>query len=142
MLSGAFEKDFGLDDDDDSAIKVHTDADSSRRLTSCGCLPAKCTELLGYADIGHGGGFGTGGGGFGSFSEIASGPQWRQRLNAFVEAETKPGRAWEATIFGLIFVSIVLAVLETVDALTGSAAWGNGLRETFAIAEGVHLSGR
>ena len=91
VLSGAFEKDFGLDDDDDSAIKVANDEEHIGTCFGCG----SGTRVVQPDE-----------------------PAWRAKLHAIVEGESPVGRVFEAFIFFLIFLTILLSILETVESIT------------------------
>lgn len=110
VLSGAFEKDFGLDDDDDSAIKTSTDREPSPPY--CGlCGPAHHAASIGRIDY-----------------------AWRKSLHDIVEAETALGRVFEALIFFWIVVTIVLSVLGTVDSIVAHEPVQNAFDAIEAIA--------
>eukprot|EP01043_Picozoa_sp_COSAG02_P059437 COSAG02_NODE_7578_length_2950_cov_43.277447_1_plen_864_part_10 len=109
VLSGAFEKDFGLDDDDDSAIKTVEDREES--ASYCGlCGPAHHAASIGRVDY-----------------------PWRKSLHAIVEAETPLGRAFEAVIFFWIFVSILLSILGTVDSIVAHES----VKDAFEVIEAI-----
>ena len=109
VLSGAFEKDFGLDDDDDSAIKT---ADGGER-SCCGLLgPVNPAATAGPVNE----------------------PEWRKSLHAIVEAETTFGRWFEAMIFLLIFITILLSILGTVDSIMEHEATKNAFEIIEAIS--------
>jgi hypothetical protein len=95
VLSGAFEKDFGLDDDDDSAIKTAGDSED---------IDAPCCGLCGPANPA-------------ATAGPVNEPSWRKSLHEIVEAETTFGRWFEGLIFFLIFVTIILSILGTVDSI-------------------------
>ena len=98
VLSGAFEKDFGLDDDDDSAIKT-ADAEPEPE------------------------------------PDCVNQPEWRKSLHAIVEAETAFGRWFEAVIFLLIFVTILLSILGTVESIMDHEP----TKQAFQIVEGISV---
>lgn len=109
VLSGAFEKDFGLDDDDDSAIKTVEDREESAPY--CGlCGPAHHAASIGRVDY-----------------------AWRKSLHDIVEAETPLGRAFEAVIFFWIFVSILLSILGTVDSIVAHES----VKDAFDVIEAI-----